>query len=119
MVRKSSYIIGLGLALLWGIGLSVRPHATLLWFNAVGALVAFSIGTLVEEKGEHNPANAFGPALLGLGLAVLWIVGVASSQPAWVAWLNFGFAVACLAVAVMAVGTRHVEARSAAFRSRA
>jgi hypothetical protein len=36
-----------------------------------------------------------------------------------VAWLNFGFAVACLAVAVMAVGTRHVEARSAAFRSRA
>ena len=114
MVRKSSYIIGLGLALLWGIGLRVQPHATLLWFDAVGAVVAFAIGTLIEETAEHKQANAFGPALLGLGLAVVWIVGVASSQPAWAAWLNFAFAVACLAVAVMAVGTRHGEARSRA-----
>ena len=114
MVRKSSYIIGLGLALLWGIGLAVRPQATLLWFDAVAAVVAFGIGALVDETGEHNSANAFGPAMLGLGLATLWIVGVANSQPAWVAWLNFLFAVASLAVAVMAVGTRHVEARSRA-----
>src|ERR1043165_8687757 len=98
MVRKSSYIIGLGLALLWGIGLRVQPHATLLWFDAVGAVVAFAIGGLVDDTAQHNPANAFGPALLGLGLAVVWIVGVASSQPAWAAWLNFAFAVACLAV---------------------
>jgi hypothetical protein len=112
MVRKSSYVIGLGLALLWVIGLGVNRHATLLWFDAVAAIIAFGIGSLVDETGEHNPANAFGPAMLGLGLAALWIVGIASSQPAWVAWLNFPFAVACLAVAVTAVGTRHVAVRS-------
>jgi len=112
MVRKSSYVIGLGLALLWAVGLGLRPHATLLWFDAVAALIAFAIGGLVDETGEHNPANAFGPAMLGLGLAALWIVGIASSQPSWAAWLNFPFAVACLAVAVMAVGTRHVEITS-------
>ena len=120
MVRKSSFIIGLGLALLWAIGLGVRPHATLLWFDAVAAIIAFAISGLIDESGEHNPANALGPALLGLGLAVVWVVGMASSQPAWAAWLNFPFAVACLAVAVMAVGTRHVEITSRAWsRSRA
>jgi hypothetical protein len=119
MVRKSSFIIGLGLALLWAVGLGLRPHATLLWFDALAAVIAFSIAALVDESGEHNPANAFAPALLGLGLAVVWIIGMASSQPAWAAWLNFPFAVACLALAVMAVGTRHVEVGNRAWiRSR-
>jgi hypothetical protein len=45
----------------------------------------------VDEVGSTNPANAFGPGLLGLGLAVLWIVGVASHEPGWVSWLNFLF----------------------------
>jgi hypothetical protein len=112
MVRKSSWLIGLGLALLWWIGLSLRPNATLLWFDAVAAVVAFAIGGLVDDTVEHNPGNALGPAILGLGLAAVWIIGIASRQPAWAAWANFPFAVACLAVAVMTVGSRHVEITS-------
>jgi hypothetical protein len=112
MVRRSSFLIGLGLALFWWIGLSLNASATLLWFDAVGAVVAFAIGGLVDDTVERNPANALGPALLGIGLAAVWIAGLASVQPAWVAWLNFVFAVACLAVAVMAVGTRRVEVTS-------
>jgi hypothetical protein len=115
MVRRSSFIIGLGLALLWWIGLSLNHNATLLWFDAVGAVLAFAIGGLVDDTVEHNPAYAFGPAILGLGLAVVWIVGMASSQPRWAAWLNFPFAVASLAVAVMAAsaGRRYQLARHA------
>jgi hypothetical protein len=113
MVRKSSFGIGLGLALLWAIGLGLNSHATMLWFNAVAAIVAFGIAALVEEReGEHNPANAFGPALLGLGLAVLWVVGVASHEPRWVSWLNFLFALACFAVAIMALSGREVHIHS-------
>jgi hypothetical protein len=112
MVRKSSFLIGLGLALFWWIGLSLNPNATLLWFDAVAAVVAFGIGGLVDDTAEHKPANALGPAVLGLGLAVLWIVGIASRQPAWVSWLNFPFAVACLAVAVMAAGRGRAEVAS-------
>ena len=108
MVRKSSFVIGLGLALLWAIGLGLNGHATMLWFNAVAAIVAFGIAGLVDER-EHNPANAFGPGLLGLGLAVLWVVGVASHEPRWVSWLNFLFAIACFAVAIMAVSGRQVH----------
>ena len=102
MVRRSSYVIGLGLALLWWIGLSLNPHAGLLWFDAVGAVLAFGIAGLVDDTVESNPAYALGPAVLGLGLVAVWIAGMASAQPPWVSWLNFLFAVACLAVAVMA-----------------
>jgi NO-binding membrane sensor protein with MHYT domain len=115
MVRRSSFIIGLGLALLWWIGLSLNPNATLLWFDAVGAVLAFAIGGLVDDTIERDPAHAFGPAVLGLGLAAVWIIGMASSQPRWAAWFNFVFAVASLAVAVRAAaaGRRYVVARRA------
>lgn len=116
MVRRSSLVIGVGLALLWAIGLMLDHHASLLWFNAVAAVIAFGIAGLVDD--EHNPANAFGPAMLGLGLAALWIVGIASRQPSWAVWAQFPFAVACLAVAVMAASGRQVELRSRA-RTRA
>jgi hypothetical protein len=109
MVRRASYVIGLGLALFWWIGLSLHTGVTLLWFNAVGAVIAFAIGGLVDDTIESNPANALAPALLGLGLAVLWIVGIASRQPLWFTWLNFAFAAACLVVAVMTLSSRRVE----------
>jgi|SRR6478752_1896922 len=108
MVRKSSFVIGLGLALFWAIGLGLNPHATMLWFSAVAAIFAFTIASVADET-EHRPANALGPGLLGLGLAVLWIVGVASRAPGWVSWLNFLFAIASFAVAAMAVSGRQIH----------
>jgi hypothetical protein len=70
MVRRSSFVIGLGLALLWWIGLSLDHNAGLLWFDAVGAVVAFAIGGLVDDTFESDPSHAFGPVLLGLGLTM-------------------------------------------------
>ena len=111
MVRRGTFLIGIGLALFWWIGLSMNHGATMLWFNAVAAVIAFAIGGLVDDTVEANPANALGPALLGLGLAAVWIASLASHQPAWVAWFNFLFAVACFAVAVLALGSRRLELR--------
>ena len=110
MVRRSSLIIGVGLALLWAIGLGLDRHASLLWFDAVAAVIAFGIAGLVQD--EHNPASSFGPAMLGLGLAALWIVGIASRQPTWAVWAQLPFAVACLAVAAMTASGRQVEIKS-------
>jgi hypothetical protein len=113
MVRRSSFVIGLGLALLWWIGLSLSPDAKLLWFDAVGAVVAFAIGGLVDDSVESQPANAFGPAVLGLGLAAVWIAGIAAGQPWWVSWLQLPFAIACLVVAIITLGSRaRLEARA-------
>jgi hypothetical protein len=108
MVRKSSWVIGLGLALFWLIGLGLSRQTTMLWFDAVAAVIAFAIGGLVDES-EYNPANAGGPAVLGLGLAALWIVSIATRQPIWFTWLNFVFAAACLVVAVMTLSARGIE----------
>ena len=91
---------------MWWIGLSLNASAKILWFDAVAAVLAFAIGGLVDDSVEHRQANAPGPALLGVGLAALWIVGLAFRQPVWVTWLNFVFAAASMGLAV----ARRVEA---------
>jgi hypothetical protein len=101
MVRKSSFILGIALGVFWWIGLSENQGATVLWFDAVGAVLAFGTAALVSEP-EHNPSRLGGPVILGLGLGILWIVGMASHQPPWANWLNFVFAVAFLGLAVAA-----------------
>lgn len=101
MVRKSSFILGIALGVFWWIGLSMNASATVLWFDAVAAVLAFGTAALVSEP-ERNPSRLAGPVILGLGLAVLWVVGMSTGQPAWANWLNFMFAVAFLGVAVAA-----------------
>jgi hypothetical protein len=102
MVRKSCFILGVGMAILWWVGLSTNHAATLLWFNAVAAVLSFGMAALLEEP-ERNPSRALGPAVLGLGLAAVWIAGLASRQPVWAVWLNFVFALAYIGVATAAV----------------
>jgi hypothetical protein len=101
MVRKSSFILGIALGIFWWIGLSQNAGATILWIDAVAAVLAFGTAALVSEP-ERNPSRLGGPVILGLGLAVLWIVGMSVGQPAWANWLNFLFAVAFLGLAVAA-----------------
>jgi hypothetical protein len=102
MVRKSCFILGIALGIFWWVGLSENQGATLLWFDAIAAVAAFGVAALLSDP-ERNPSRAFGPALLGLGLGVAWVVGIAGGQPGWASWLNFLFAVAFLGVAVSAL----------------
>lgn len=105
MVRKSSLALGLGLAILWALGWGLDRSAAFLFFDAVAAIVSFGIAALVDESSDE-PARAFGPGLLGLGLGVLFIVGVSTHQPLWATWLNLLFAMAYLGVAILAVNPR-------------
>lgn len=106
MVRKSCFILGVGLAILWWVGLSENKAATVLWFDAVAAVLSFGMAALLEEP-ERNPSRALGPAILGLGLAAVWIAALSGHQPVWATWFNFVFAAAFLGVATSAVlGTR-------------
>jgi hypothetical protein len=100
MVRISSFVLGLALALFWWIGLQLDRSATILWFDAVAAILSFAVGGLVDDEHPAS-AHAAPPALLGLGLAVLWIAGTAGGQPAWVNWLNLFFGLTYLAVAAI------------------
>src|SRR5262245_41152004 len=100
MLRISSFVLGLALALFWWIGLMLDRSATILWFDAVAAVVSFAFGVLVDEP-ERNAGLAAPPVILGLGLAALWLFGTAAGQPAWVNWLNLFFGLCYLGVAVV------------------
>jgi hypothetical protein len=102
MVRKSCFVLGLALAIFWAIGLKENHGATALWFDAVAALVAFGTAALLSQP-EQNPSRAIPPALIGIGLAVVWLGGMSGHQPGWANWLNFAFAAAFLTVAVSAL----------------
>jgi hypothetical protein len=114
MVRKSSLLLGLGLAILWWFGLHRDASATVLWFDAVAAVLSFGVAGIIGD-GEESPAVSAVPALMGLGLGAVWLAGMARGQPAWANWMNFLFAVAYLGVAIAStVGARrrvHAHAR--------
>src|SRR5215469_4996128 len=101
MVRNSCFILGIALGVFWWVGLSQNQAATILWFDAVAAVLAFGTAALVSEP-ERNPGRLGGPVVLGLGLAVLWVVGMSIGQPGWANWLNFMFAVLFLGLAAAA-----------------
>ena len=54
MVRKSCFILGIALGIFWWIGLSENQGATLLWFDAVAAVLAFGTAALLSDP-ERNP----------------------------------------------------------------
>ena len=71
-----------------------------------GVALAIADDGRIERVERRAPAagdeRLAGPVILGLGLAILWIVGMSAGQPAWANWLNFLFALAFLGVAVAA-----------------
>jgi hypothetical protein len=102
VVRKSCFVLGLALAALWAIGLALDRSASILWFDAVAAIVSFGVAALVDDS-SPDPARAFGPAFLAVGLGALFIIGASTRQPIWATWLNLLFAIAYIGVAIVAV----------------
>jgi len=107
-VRGVSVALGIGLAILWLVGLNYHAAAWLTWLDGVGALIAFGIGASLNER--LSPSVVGGaPIALSLGLFVLWIVGLVMSVETWLVWWTFVFACAFLLLglgAAMPVNTR-------------
>jgi hypothetical protein len=96
MVRGWSAILGIGLVILWIAGLSsATAPAWLTWLDAAAAVWAFIIaaGTPVDARTAMRAGN---PIALSIGLFAFWIIGLATSGPAWQDWWNFAFACAFL-----------------------
>lgn len=96
MFRAISFVLGLGLVLLWLAGLSAHASGWLTWLDGLAALIAIAgAASLVEF---HRGGSA-GAGLLALGLFVLWIVGLATGATLWLSWWTFAFACAFFVVA--------------------
>lgn len=95
MVRTWAVILGIGLGILWIVGLN-DPAAPgwLTWLDGVAALCSFAIAAAYPDTVRSRAGRAAAPIVLALGLFALWIVGLATHAVAWLSWWTFAFACA-------------------------
>src|SRR5689334_16117282 len=106
MVRGISAILGVGLVILWLMGISTSGVAGWLsWLDGAAAIWAFVIAgsATTEEIGEQRSGS---PIALSMGLFALWIIALATGTIAWMTWWTFAFACAFLALGIVAAQRR-------------
>ena len=110
MFRAISFVLGLGLVLLWLAGLSSHASAWLTWLDGLAALIAIAGAAALVEF--HRGGTA-GTGLLALGLFILWIIGLATGATLWLSWWTFAFACAFVVVTGASMsGTVHLRHRT-------
>lgn len=109
MLRKGLLILGGALALLAVIGLVVDRQATMLWFVVIGAILSIGGAFVVEDEHTLGISRGAGPAVIGLGLVAVFIVGLATHQPAWAVWLTLLFGLGELALGATLEVQQHYD----------
>lgn len=96
MLRRISAVLGIGLVILWIVGLgSPEAERWLVWLDGAAALCAFGIAGMAPEVSTR--ASRVGSTFaLSAGLYALWIIGLATDATRWMCWWNFAFACAFL-----------------------
>jgi hypothetical protein len=90
MVRAILVAFGVGLLLLWVVGLADQAASWLTWLVGIVGLLAILAAVVMPEHG--SPAQvAAGPTLLGFGLIAMWVVALATRTSPWLAWWTFAF----------------------------
>lgn len=102
-MRTGMILLGIGLGLLWLVGLGYQATPWLTWGNLVAALLSLGTGLLPNSAVSALKASPF---TLGGLLVVLWIVGLASGASLWLTWWTFVFGVAYLLFGVATLGER-------------
>ncbi len=103
MVRGLMIALGIGLLILWIVGLQAGSAGWLLWLDFVGGVLSIIGGAaLTDAVARYGRLGE--PLFLSVGLFVLWIIALAVGMAAWKTWWTFAFACAYLLVA-LAAGT--------------
>ncbi len=98
-------VLAIALGILWIAGLSAGASGWLVWLDFVGALWALGAGIAPDRRGTLSNGSAFA---IGVGLLVLWIIGLGVHATIWMAWWTFAFGVAFIIAG--AVGARSTSA---------
>jgi hypothetical protein len=104
MVRATSIALGIGLLVLWIVGLSHRATPWLTWMDGVAALAAFGIAG--SMMGGSLGVVSGGPMGLGIALGVLWIIGLARHDVSWLVWWTFAFGCAFVLLGIASAAPR-------------
>lgn len=93
MVWGLSILLGVGLLGLWLAGIGNYGTVWLSWLDFVAGVASFVAAFLVIQPMSKR-ARAYFPILLGIGIAVLWAVGLATQASRWLVWSNLWFSCA-------------------------
>lgn len=105
MVRAGMFVLGIGLLILWLVGLGRETAGWLMWFNFVAGILSIIGGFVVSERVGRN-ARVGLPIGLSAGLFVLWIIALATDVLDWKAWWTFAFACAYLLLGIAGASER-------------
>jgi hypothetical protein len=108
LVRGSAIVLGVGLVVLWLVGLTRGATAWLTWCQLLVAIGSFAYATLPAMRTRGFGLG--GPAFMAITLFVLWMVGLGAGAVSWLCWWTFGFACAYLGVGFLA-GSEHIDTR--------
>jgi hypothetical protein len=104
MVRNGSIVLGIGLVILWIVGLANGQPHWMGWLDLFGALCAFA-GASYSLRASPS-ARVAGPIALGVGLFALFIAGLASHASSAITWANFGFGLGFLVLGLSEANTQ-------------
>ncbi len=101
MLRGTSIALGIGLVILWLVGLSDHATLWLTWLDGLAGLAAFGVAAVASDQATGGATvtmarTAGGPLGISLGLYILWIIGLATHAERWLTWWTFAFACAFL-----------------------
>lgn len=100
MLKRISTLLGIGLIVLWIVGLgSPSSNGWLTWLDGVAALCAFGIAAFIPLDAKKEVKAGF-PLALAIVLFTLWMVGLSSLAERWLVGCNFIFACAFLALGI-------------------
>ena len=111
MLRKGLLVLGGALALLTVVGLALDRSATMLWFVVMAAMLSIGCAFIVEDEHALGISRGVAPALIGLGLMAVFVVGLAWHQPAWAVWLTLMLGLCQLALSLVVIADRHIDLR--------
>jgi hypothetical protein len=100
-MRPLSIVCGIGLVILWLVGLGSATSAPwLTWLNALGAIMSFVVASSVQTR-----TAAINTAVgTSIGLFALWIIGLSTDGLAYQNWWTFVFACLMGVAALLGVG---------------
>jgi hypothetical protein len=88
VVRVVPALIGLGLAVMWVIGVSVEATIWLTWTVGIAAALSLAtVGIIPERRGSAWAGLCLGA--ITAGLVVMWIVGLETQATGWLVWWTF------------------------------
>jgi hypothetical protein len=104
MVRNGMILLGVGMLVLWLVGLYHHATPWLTWADGLGALFAFVAAGSISAAISRN-AMVAAPSAIAAGLFLVWIAALTTVASRWLAWWTFAFACGFLVVG-LASGSR-------------